>query len=274
MSRPFLVNIHIPKCGGTTYLEILQRNFRDRFDSAYSHIWRPYFTSEQILNYIVNDPRFDAFSSHELSLDLPFDSDLVQLICTVSLRNPVERTISHYFFERQRGTTKFKDTIDLSLNDFLAGLLKREDHWLINYQTKSLIQNTNLQSARDIVEYAERVHLVPIPVNRFSESMVMLERKFPDWFRNCVYRRENRSVHTEKADQGLKEALIRRNDQDVLLLQWANDLIDKFISTDPGGFHEHLSRFENRCRRFAFRASIIGQLRGFTHRIRGLGRRA
>lgn len=253
MSRKFLINIHIPKCGGTTFLGVLQRNFRNRYDSSYGHIWRDFFTSDQILKYIVDDPRFEVFSSHEISLNLPFFSDQVDLDCTLSLRNPLERTISHYFFERQRGTTKFKDTLSLTLNQWLELLLKQDDHWLFNYQTKHLIRNTGLKDANHIVDLATKVKLHPVVLERMPESMVMLEKRMPDRFKNCAFKPTNQSRHTDNPDGELMAELLKRNSQDVVLLKWGNQVLDQILSNDPEAHRARMVEFYSRCKIFTMR---------------------
>lgn len=268
MSRKFLVNIHIPKCGGTTFLGVLQRNFGNRYDSSYGHIWRAFYTSDQILKYIVDDPRFDIFSSHEISLDLPFFSNQVDLDCTVSLRDPLQRTVSHYFFERQRGTEKFKDALCLSLNDFLANVLKEDDHWLINYQTKHLLRNTSLKDARDIVSLAMRAKLRPVVLERMPESMVMLEQRLPDRFKDCSFKATNQSRHTEIPDSELMAELLKRNSQDIVLLEWGNQVLDQFVSEDPEAHRNLMAQFYSRCKAFERKAAVRDRLRGFLKRIR------
>jgi hypothetical protein len=256
MSRKFLINIHIPKCGGTTFLGVLQRNFRNRYDSSYGHIWRDFYTEDQILKYIVDDPRFEVFSSHEVSLNLPFFSDKVDLDCTVSLRDPLQRTISHYFFERQRRTTKFKDTLNLTLNQWLELLLKQQDHWLFNYQTKHLIRNTTFKDAKDIVDLATKVKLHPVVLERMPESMVMLEQHLSDRFKDCSFKATNQSRHTENPDSELTAELLKRNSQDLVLEKWGNQVLDQFLSNDPEAHNARMVKFYSRCKIFAMKAGL------------------
>jgi len=268
MKRPFLANIHIPKCGGTTFLEVLQRNFGPKYDSSYGHIWRPFFTAEQIEKFIVQDHRFEVFSSHEMSLDLPFSADHVALTCTISLRDPLQRTISHYFFERQRGTTKFRDTLDLSLDDFLEQVIDEKDHWLVNYQTKHLLRNSSLSNAKDIVKLAERTKIFPVVLERMPESMVMLERRLPHWFKDASFKATNQSRHTEAPDKGLMTELLKRNDQDAILLEWGNQELDRFASENPEEHGRWLARFHSRCRSFERKAAVRDVLRAMVKRVR------
>ncbi|MAS96516.1 MAG: hypothetical protein CMO55_25285 [Verrucomicrobiales bacterium] len=270
MSRQYLVNVHIPKCGGTTFLEVLQRNFGNRYDCSYGHIWREFYTAEQIQKFIVSDLRFEAFSSHEISLDLPFNSEIIDLVCTVSLRDPLQRCVSHYFFERQRGTTKFKDVLTLSLNGFLEEILNHDDHWLFDYQTKHLVKNTSFKGAADIIKFAGTARIFPIVLERFSESMVSLEQRLPHWFSDCSFTPTNQSKHTEHADAELTAEFCKRSSQDAKLLEWANGTLDEFVTQDPDAHQLLVARFNKRCRKLARRNAIFDKLRGFARWNRNL----
>lgn len=268
MHRKFLINIHIPKCGGTTFLEVLNRNFGEKFDFSYGHIWRDFFNSEQISNYIKTDHRFDAFSTHEISLNLPFDSDEFSLYSTIALRDPVDRCCSHYFFERQRGTSKFPDTLGQSLDAFIENLLDLEDHWLLNYQTKHLIRDTELQGIADVLDFVNQRKVFPIVVERFTDSMMLLEDRLPFWFADCSYVQANQSEHTESLRPDLKKRLADRNHQDVMLHHWANGILDQFIAERGDDIGNVSTDFIKRCARHSRRSKLKETLRQITNPIR------
>lgn len=265
MKKKFLINIHVPKCGGTTFLKVLQNNFGAKYDSSYGHIWRDFFSADQVAHFIKTDSRFEVFSTHEISLNLPFDDKMIDLSCTVGLRDPVSRCVSHYFFERQRGTSKFQDTLDLSLNDFLQQVLDAEDHWLINYQTKHLCRDTDLTNAEEIVKLAEDKRIFPIVLERFPESMLMLEDVMSDWFSDCSFVPTNMSRHTEKIDSSVESELRARNHQDEVLLKWGNSFLDE---RKDDRFDARMASLVNRCSRQKKRQTLKKRFRSVLGALR------
>lgn len=118
------VNIHIPKCGGTTFTSILKSNFRDSFIDGRSVLSDRVFkySAEDVSSVFRQFPCFRCFSDHKLSVELPWDQFDITAICFV--RDPVERFLSHYFYTRQESKTCFDvEAKSLDLKDYIEEVL-------------------------------------------------------------------------------------------------------------------------------------------------------
>ena len=100
--RTFFFNVHVPKCGGTTFRSLLYRNFGARYTEVYNLIWEKPYTSEQLAFFVNDSPGYDCLSTHRLSLDLPFDDERFRCIALVFVRDPIARFFSHYHYDRPR----------------------------------------------------------------------------------------------------------------------------------------------------------------------------
>ena len=102
---PFFIFNHIPKTDGTTFSEILQKNFKEKFDSfasAWIHMF-PNITKEQIEKYTFLYNDILASASHSFRLDeVPFNSITKRFIIIAYVRNPIDMYLSCYFFFRNR----------------------------------------------------------------------------------------------------------------------------------------------------------------------------
>jgi hypothetical protein len=99
----FFAYVHVLKTAGTSFIKALGRNFpRDQF------IYEPWYL--QIEEDRLDARRFDlllklhptlrAYCSHKISLNLPFDVSDRNIVAIAHVRDPIERFVSSYFFER------------------------------------------------------------------------------------------------------------------------------------------------------------------------------
>lgn len=143
MAEPLLVYIHIPKTAGTSLRKLLSRRYPGRFGKAPNTFTHAEVAEERLGALVGNDPPPLAIGGHMvfgLRDVLPADARYLTV-----LRDPVERTLSHYGYlvaardpvERPHGllerTTPYRS--DLTLEEALADPRYLPD----NLQTRMLV---------------------------------------------------------------------------------------------------------------------------------------
>jgi hypothetical protein len=121
---PPLVFVRLPKAGGTTLNHILMKNYRFRCD-AYGPDFFPRYYPDEFVS-LVQPPAYDDtkrpvfFTGHidlanELLRHMP-----VRYVAITMLRDPVERTVSHFRYHSTRGDTPLHAEIraGLTLPDY------------------------------------------------------------------------------------------------------------------------------------------------------------
>jgi hypothetical protein len=162
------------------------------------------------------------------------------------LRDPVRRTISHFFFAREQPERWGIDS-DATLSEFLRG----DSLWAFNTQTAFLsglwakhyledkpvtradLDESALQRAKQSLERHSVVGLT----ERFDESLLLLRREF-DWpVRRTAYRSVNRGGRepSRKTITGTEIAAIRANNElDLELFDFARRLFEEKLACVGG----------------------------------------
>lgn len=107
---PLFFFLHIPKTAGTTFKDILRRNFGPGYEEEYGLLVDFTYSAAQVTAMIERYPSLRCLSSHRISLDLPWDRANCSLRAISFIRDPAERFASHYFFTRSILTTFHKKT--------------------------------------------------------------------------------------------------------------------------------------------------------------------
>jgi hypothetical protein len=142
-SQPVLVHIHIPKTAGSALRRLIARQYGDRFQKAPNVFTHPDVAEQRLRAIVDAGPRPLAIAGHVvfgLRDVLPADSRFVTV-----LRDPVERTLSHYGYlvaprdpvARQHGLlsreTRYRP--ELTLEECLADARYLPD----NLQTRMIV---------------------------------------------------------------------------------------------------------------------------------------
>jgi hypothetical protein len=246
------INIHIPKCAGSSFVGILRYNFDMGFADGRSYLSDVSFkySSQHMREIITHFPYVRCFSDHKLTIDLPFKDYDIKAIAFI--RKPVERFLSHYFYCRNDPINNFDpDAKRLNLEDYVKKnllALKRADLW--NGQMYHLTGSHTREKLQRVTELINDGHLYLFSVERFSEACVMLERGFPEDFLDCAYVVKNRSSRDQQISLKLREEIKTQMSLDEELYKMANqqmDNISESLFKEEKINKQTLIEFEQKC---------------------------
>lgn len=254
--------VHIPKCAGSTLRAIMRRNFRDGYMEEY-RLLEPRalrYRKEDLERLIDFVPRLRFFSGHCISADLPYDREDLEVIAIAAVRDPVERILSWYFYNRNSHRyaqiEKHQD-----LETYLENAIREYDYdadpwrWC---QIPDLVDMHGASGLDRIAQLVERRKLFLFPMKRFDEMMCFLERTWPEDFTDCAYAgHENRSTYDHTLTAAIRQKLGRLSalppiQKDNRLLDLADRELTRMIAASSGGaegFYRHLRDLQDRCDR-------------------------
>lgn len=215
---------HVPKCGGTTFAAILRANFSFRC-MAFDELLRRQYSSEELERAIRSRKHYAiCYTSHSLSLDLPYNSNEFLVHAIVYVRNPLDHFLSHYFYKKNKPYGGDEKLQNLDFQDFLEECdIKSRFNKMKNRQTQFLNGNSEvLFSEREglkVEKLVKQNSILFFPLDRFDESLVLLENQYPSYFKDCSYVLKNDSKKdidiTESQRQFLKEKLANGIDFEI-----------------------------------------------------------
>lgn len=272
--------VHTPKCAGTTFRSILRRNLGPDYLEEY-RLLEPRalrYRAEDLARLLTFLPKLRGFSGHCISCDLPFDQPDTEVIGLVAVRDPIERILSWYSFNRN---THHYDLVEKhqDLGVYLEFLLTEYDFgadpWRL-CQVPDLVDLAGAAGLEQITELVARDRLVLFPMTRFDEMMCWLEARWPDDFTDTTYgSRENPSRYDQSAAGAIGKLLDRLRahpalETDLHLHELAHRELDRQVGRLPGGreaFVQVLARFGSRQSRAERRERWVHQpLRRLRHR--------
>ena len=253
--REIFLNIHIPKTGGSTFIGMLERNFGlNGFGKGFCDdrgLLDDYQQdARQIEKVLAAYPEITCYSTHRLSLDLPYYRDDWSLRPMTLIRDPVSRFTSHYFFHRHH-TNMIPQTSEMGINEYTDWALAQGNQPMyISGQTRFLTGMIGPEAVRRVEEHIKDRQLLLLPLHRFDEVCVLLERSFPHRFRDCTYKITNVSKKDQTLDQEQLERIKAHVGSDVDLLAIADRQLDERLASL---FHSEddrasaLKEFQERC---------------------------
>ena len=252
--RNVFFHVHVRKCGGSTFHDqILSRIFQSAFVRDSSLIDDQY-GREQVTEILSNCPWLLAYSSHKISLDLPYDSDLARPIAVAFVRDPIQRFCSHYRYVNQHQRSWDPTAQRHSLDEYTH--LAIEEGWL-NTQ-RHLSQLSQLCGARgqsgfeQVQQVANSDQVLLFPVERFDDACVVLERLFPQELGDCRY---SQKINQTRPGANLSEECHKRLQQAIEpeefeLTRWADEQLDLLLArlfTSPSQYTKALVEFKKKC---------------------------
>ncbi len=250
--RTVWLHVHVPKAGGSTLRQLMNRNFGDGYYNSKSLLETKQYTRDDVSEIVRCHPGVQCFSDHKLSIDLPFDHEHAQVHALSYVRDPVERFISRYFFHRH-----FEEVNciaqRLSFRDFAeAELVHQEAHPQTNSQTYFLNGGRSFTDLSVIEAALATGKAFLFPIERFDESCICLERLFPTMFSDLSYVPANVSKKDAEVSPKDREFVRRFLAADDPLFSLSQKFLDEtlaraFHSTDDR--ESTLAEFRDRCSR-------------------------
>jgi hypothetical protein len=246
------LHVHVPKAGGSTLRQLMNRNFGKGFYNSNSLLEVKQYTRQDVSEIIRCHPWLRCFCDHKLSLDLPFEVDFAMVRALVYVRDPLERFISRYFFHRN-----FEEVNciaqRMSFREFAtAELIEKNCHPQTNSQIYFLNGGRSFTDMQIIDQAIATGQAYLFPIERFDESCICLEHLFPTIFADLSYVPANVSMKDtviESADREFAAALLQQ-DQPVFELaqRFLNDLLATTFGSDQAT-DLALEEFRDRCSR-------------------------
>ncbi len=227
-----LAFIHIEKAAGSTTIDVLRRSFgRKHGDSEPMRrnwsIHSDCFSAADLRRMELVYGRLESVSGHGIKPCSDLESHRRDLRYLTLLRQPIERCISHYQYQRLRmgKSVAFEEWI--------------EDPRYRNFQVRKIAGTEDLDEAVRILE--QKVSFTGL-VERFDESLVLMRAQFSDTPLDIRYRKKNvasdRSIESGiKRDEGKMAALRRANDLD---LQFYRHVCEKVYPAQRAAYGEQL----------------------------------
>ena len=250
------VHVHIPKCGGTTFQKILKKNFGTGFRRVEGTIEgkKPL----DLKKLIENDPKITCLSSHRLSLNLPSKVNNKKVITIAFVRNPVDRLISVLNTgQKNHECPEFKN---YRLKEFIEeALINKKAPQVINFEIKYLTNLEGKKAIEKIESLMQNGQTFVFPLERFNEACVVLEKMFPEHFKNCVYARQNISIKSKKITKKDREKTGGFMKDDFKLLEISNNFLDELIDRhfeSKKEFERTIDKFEERLKSYQTEMAI------------------
>jgi len=250
--RSVWLHVHVPKAGGSTLRQLMNRNFGKGYYNSNSLLETKQYTRDDVSEIVRCHPWVECFSDHKLSLDLPYDSCHADVRALCYVRQPTERFISRYFFHRH-----FEEVNCLaqrmSFRDFAeAELVNRECHPQTNSQIYFLSGGRTFEDLSFIEEVLGTGQVFLFPIERFDESCICLEQLFPAHFSDLSYVPANVSKKDVSIDRSDRDFAARHLQADLPLWdladQWLNQLLDQTFA-NQNDQRSSLAEFQDRCSR-------------------------
>ncbi|SDX63528.1 sulfotransferase family 2 domain-containing protein [Marinobacter mobilis] len=247
--RYVITHGHIFKNAGTTFDYALEKAFGKDFCDHRDDKDMRQGGAEYLKQFILDNPNLKAISSHHLCNPLP-ESDEIKCIPVYFVRNPIDRVLSVYNFERKqkRGTKGAEMAAKLSLEDYVKWRMTPEAPKVIfNYQTAYIGRRRNLKPAervdltifnRALRRIASQEALVGT-VERFDESFTYIAGQLAQYFPDVDFSYEKQNVNNkssvvDKYRQAIAELspvlpeVVGGNAYDMALYQAVNEKLDEF----------------------------------------------
>jgi hypothetical protein len=267
-----VIFLHIPKTAGSTLNKIIDHQYK-RAATFTRHPYYPKELNDEFKKLSeVERGRIKALKGH---MFFGLHEYLSQLSTYITLlRDPVERTISHYYMILENPMDIFHKEVTsnhMSLKDFVCSDLSDRIVTLKNGQTKLLAgmeadAAVNFEKrSSDILELAKinlKEHFIVAGLQeRFDENLMLLRRVFK--WRNVFYIRMGGDKPRPKKKDIPRETLNiieKYNELDIELYKYAKERFDEQVLQQGPNFEKELKEFRSWNKVYS---KVYGNIYGF-----------
>ncbi len=245
-----IIHLHIPKTGGTTLRDIVNRQYSNENVLTIPTIGESKNIIEDLSQKEIN--KLEIIQGHlEYGLHNNFDRSSKYFAI---MREPVDRVLSSYYYVisqsenpqnlgSARKTMSIYEYINSGINPFL-----------INGQTQLIAGNTcsiddPLIKSNELLNMAKdninKTFIFTGTTEKFDESILLL-KKMLNW-KSPYYSRANRTKNKpdySKVETEIRNFIKEHNQLDIDLYNYVNRSIDKKIIEAGSGFVKDLKRFK------------------------------
>lgn len=249
--RDVWLHVHVPKAGGSTLRQLMNRNFGKGYYNSSSLLETKQYTIQDVSEIVRCHPHVQCMSDHKLSLEVPYFHEDANVYAICYVRDPIERFISRYFFHRH-----FEEVAciaqRMTFRDFAnAELVEQFAHPQTNSQIYFLNGGVSFDDLVPIQQAIETGRCFLFPIERFDESCVFLEKVFPQHFSDLSYVRANVSKKDATIDDEDREFVTQYLKRDYPVFELANKELDRCLADafTTEELAEALADFQDRCSR-------------------------
>lgn len=246
-SKEVLAFVHIEKAAGTTFVEILRRNFLFRFAEV-----RPFYKSsgtsfldDDLKLQLLLNPFTRAISGHAIKPFNLIGESRCRLKYISILRDPCKRYISQYMYWRNRMG------IDISFQDYL------EIPELHNFHTRKLSGTESADAAINSIK--EHFLLVGL-VEEFDKFLLLLSTHLKNELPDIQYQVKNVSRKQDEAAEleiRYVNEIRANNEQDQILYNHVrSQLMPEYINIYGDSFQSDLEAYQERNKGYTDAGSI------------------
>lgn len=144
--RPVIVHYHLFKNAGTSVDRLLHNNFGDNEWAEIEGPDNKKLSPEPLIDYIRNNPKLKAVSSHTAVISLPHTDD-IEILPIVFLRHPIDRIRSVYDFEKKQNVLT-PGAIKAKEGDFKSYM-----NWRLSSPRPGQVTNFYARRLKDFFEF-------------------------------------------------------------------------------------------------------------------------
>ena len=234
--RPVCLHFHIYKNAGTTFDNILKRNFSD--DALLLDTGKPrgILPFDTVFHYFSkHHPNVKSLSSHQIRFPIPQNPDYM-LLPIVFIRHPIDRAFSIFSFDKRRNDIPEDIGVEmakkLSASEYFKWNIGQEDHYIMkNFQVRYLSTKPPRVKAepQDLKIAIERIRTPTIVgvVDRMDESLLVAEEKIKQFFNEIDFSIVKQNVSKKRKgslNDRLENARLEIGNNIFIKLESANEL--------------------------------------------------
>lgn len=238
---------------------ILHRNFGAKFH-AYYGLWDTrFFNAADVQGMLELHQQIDCIASHMITLDLPYNSKTFDVNAISFVRDPVERVLSLYFHSLKMAEEVGGEVPNEGIDKFFDRVLseKRERRFIdaqYRFLTHGVEDDDKLSKISDLIRSKK---ILIAPLERFDETCLVLEARFPDYFKNTSYTsRKMLSPRNQEVTELVRSKILEANRMDDRLYKMVTQEFDKICIDELGGNEKLQSLMKNFKQRTAKLAKI------------------